>query len=71
MDCGGCERGIVQAPAPEHLIETAIPTEGMVVTVIVDKHAWHKPLYRRARNMAPQDLPIDRSTLTPGQPNLA
>ena len=54
---------MVQAPAPEHLIKNGIPTEGMVATVIVDKHAWHKPLYRQAEHMALQGLPIDRSTL--------
>ena len=61
--CRGCESAVVQAPAPEHLIKNGIPTEGMVATVIVDKHAWHKPLYRQAQHMALQGLPIDRSTL--------
>jgi transposase len=61
--CRGCESAVVQAPAPEHLIKNGIPTEGMVATVVVDKHAWHKPLYRQAEHMALQGLPIDRSTL--------
>jgi transposase len=46
----------------------------MVATVIVDKHAWHKPRYRQAEHMALQGLPIDCSTrlpigLAPPQPN--
>jgi hypothetical protein len=45
------------------LIKNGIPTEAMVASVIVDKHAWHKPLYRQAEHMALQGLPIDRSTL--------
>lgn len=61
--CRGCESAVVQALAPEHLIKNGIPTEGMVASVIVDKHAWHKPLYRQAQTMALQGLPIDRSTL--------
>jgi transposase len=61
--CRGCENAVVQAPAPERLIKNGIPTEGMVASVIVDKHAWHKPLYRQAKNMALQGFPVDRSTL--------
>jgi transposase len=61
--CRDCESAVVQAPAQEHLIKNGIPTEAMVATVIVDKHAWHKPLYRQAAHMALQGLPIDRSTL--------
>jgi transposase len=61
--CRGCENAVVQAPAPERLIKNGIPTEGMVAAVIVNKHAWHKPLYRQAQNMALQGVPVDRSTL--------
>jgi transposase len=61
--CRDCEGAVVQAPAPERLIKNGIPTEGMVASVIVDKFAWHKPLYRQAQTMALQGLPIDRSTL--------
>jgi transposase len=61
--CRGCESAVVQAPAPERLIKNGIPTEGLVASVIVDKHAWHKPLYRQAQNMALQGFPVDRSTL--------
>jgi transposase len=61
--CRACESAVVQASAPERLIKNGIPTEGLVAAVIVDKYAWHKPLYRQAQTMKLQGLPIDRSTL--------
>jgi transposase len=56
------------------LIKNGIPSEGMVATVIVDKHAWHKPLYRQAEHMALQGLPIATARrlptgLAPPRPN--
>jgi transposase len=30
---------------------------------VVDKFAWHNPLYRQAQIMKLQGLPVDRSTL--------
>jgi transposase len=61
--CRACESVVVQAPAPERLIKNGIPTEATVAAVVVDKYAWHKPLYRQAQCMALQGYPIDRSTL--------
>ena len=61
--CRVCEGAIVQAPAPERLIKSGIPTEGLVASVVVDKFAWHNPLYRQAQIMKLQGLPVDRSTL--------
>lgn len=61
--CRACESVVVQAPAPERLIKAGLPTEALVAAVIVDKYAWHKPLYRQAQIMALQGLPVDRSTL--------
>jgi transposase len=58
--CGGCEHGAC-ARAPDR--KTGIPTEGTVVTVIVDEHAGRKPVYRQAQNMALQGLPVHRSRL--------
>ena len=63
LACRTCESGVVQARAPERLIRNGIPTEALVAAVIVDKYAWHKPLYRQAQIMALQGLPVDRSTL--------
>ncbi len=68
--CRTCERtgaddvaGVVQAPAPAHLIEGGLPTEALVADVIVSKHADHQPLYRQSQIMARSDVKIERSTL--------
>ena len=61
--CRACEGAIVQAPAPERLIKGGIPTEELVARVVVDKYAWHMPLYRQAQVMRLRGLPIDRLTL--------
>jgi transposase len=49
--CGACEGAIVQAPAAERLIKSGISTENLVGDVVLDKYAWHKPLYRQAQVM--------------------
>jgi transposase len=54
---------VVRPPAPERLIKNGIPTEALVAAVVADKYVWHKPLYRQARIMALQGLPVDRATL--------
>jgi transposase len=68
--CRSCEReggdetaGIVQAPAPARLIEGGLPTEALVADVVVQKYAWHLPLYRQSQMMMADGLHIDRSTL--------
>ena len=42
--CRDCEGEVAQAPAPEHLIEGGIPTEGLIATVVIAKYADHLPL---------------------------
>ena len=54
--CRACEGAVVQAPAPERLIKSGIPTEALVASVVVDKFAWHNPLYRQAQIMKLQGL---------------
>jgi transposase len=61
--CRGCASAVVQAPAPERLIKGGLPTEAMVVHVLVSKYAWHLPLYRQAQMLASQGIVIDRATL--------
>ena len=68
--CRSCERtgadeiaGIIQAPATARLVEGGLPTEALVADVVVQKYAWHLPLYRQSQMMASQGLAIDRSTL--------
>jgi len=61
--CRSCEEGIVQAPAPAHLIPGGMPTEATIAHVIVSKYADHLPLYRQAQIYARQGIDLDRSTL--------
>jgi transposase len=61
--CRACEGEVAQAPAPERLIESGIPTEALVAHVIVSKYADHLPLYRQAQIYARQGIVLDRSTL--------
>ena len=60
--CRACEK-IVEAPAPEHLIKSGLPTEAMVASVLVAKYGWHLPLYRQAKMLVSQGIALDRSTL--------
>ena len=62
LACRACET-IVEAPAPEHLIKSGIPTESLVVSVLVAKYGWHLPLYRQAKMLLSQGIELDRSTL--------
>lgn len=61
--CRSCEGGIVQAPAPAHLIAGGLPSEATVAHVIVSKYADHLPLYRQAQIYCRQGIDLDRSTL--------
>ncbi|MCX7137607.1 MAG: IS66 family transposase [Proteobacteria bacterium] len=68
--CRTCEKtgadnvaGVVQAPAPAHLIEGGLPTEALVADVIVSKHADHQPLYRQSQIWARSGVKIERSTM--------
>jgi transposase len=61
--CRTCEEAIVQAPAPERLIASGIPTEAMVAYVLVAKYGWHLPLYRQSQMLLTQGITISRSVL--------
>jgi transposase len=61
--CRACAGEVVQAPAPERLIENGLPTEALVAHVLVAKYADHTPLYRQAQIYARQGITLDRSTL--------
>jgi transposase len=61
--CRTCPGTLVQAPAPQRLIEGGLPTEGLIAHVIVGKYADHLPLYRQAQIYARQGIELDRSTL--------
>ena len=61
--CRVCEQGVTQAPAPAHLIEGAIPSEGALAHVLVSKYADHLPLFRQSQILARSGLDVHRSTL--------
>ena len=54
---------MVQAPAPNRLIEGGLPTDATVAQVLVSKYADHLPLYRQSQIYARQGIDLDRSTL--------
>src|SRR6202165_308720 len=59
--CRACTDGVVQAPAPERLINGGLPTEAMVAYVLVAKYAWHLPLYRQAQMLLAQGIDLKRA----------
>ena len=61
--CRVCEEGVTQAPAPAHLIEGGLPSEGALAHVLVSKYADHLPLYRQSQMLARSGLDLHRSTL--------
>src|ERR1700719_4250279 len=61
--CRSCAGAVVQAPAPERLTRSGLPTEALVAHVLVSKYAWHLPLYRQAQILLAQGIEIERSVL--------
>lgn len=51
--------GVVQAPAPAHLIESALPTEALLAQIAVAKYADGLPLYRQEAIYARDDVHLD------------
>ncbi|MCP4933744.1 MAG: IS66 family transposase [bacterium] len=61
--CRSCEGKVIQASAPAHLIEGALPSEGLIAHVLVSKWADHLPLYRQSQIYMRSGLDLHRSTL--------
>ncbi len=61
--CRACTDGITQAPAPAHLIEGGLPSEGAIAHILVAKYGDHCPLYRQSQILARSGIDIHRSTL--------
>src|SRR3954463_1335920 len=61
--CRACPGTVVQAPVRPRLIDAGLPSEALVVHVVVAKYADHCPLYRQAQIYARQGITLDRSTL--------
>ena len=62
--CRACESAVVVAPAPERPVDGGMPTEAMIVQVVVSKFCDSLPLYRQAQMLARQGIAIDRATLS-------
>ncbi|WP_299657159.1 IS66 family transposase [uncultured Jannaschia sp.] len=61
--CRACTDGVRQAPAPAALIESGLPTEGLIAHILVSKYADHLPLYRQSQILSRSGIDIHRSTL--------
>lgn len=53
--------GVIQAPAPNHIIEGGLPTEALLAMIAVSKYADGLPLYRQAAIYARDGVELDRS----------
>ncbi len=62
--CRACEGAVVVAPAPERPIDGGMPTEALIVHVVVSKFCDSLPLYRQSQMLARQGVMLDRSTLS-------
>jgi transposase len=61
--CRACESVVVQAPAPDRVMDSGMVTTAFAAHVAVSKFAWHLPLNRQAQIFAGQGIIIDRGTL--------
>lgn len=57
------EDGVIQAPAPAHIIEGGIPTEALLAQVAVSKYADGLPLYRQEAIYARDRVEISRGLM--------
>lgn len=57
--------GVIQAAAPNHIIEGGIPTEALLAMIAVSKYADGLPLYRQAAIYARDGVELDRSLTAP------
>lgn len=55
--------GVIQAPAPAHIIEGGIPTEALLAQIAVAKYADGLPLYRQEAIYARDDVELDRQLM--------
>lgn len=58
--CRACEGQVVQAPAPAHVVEGGLPTEALITSMLVAKHADHTPIYTQVEAMKRQGIVIGR-----------
>jgi transposase len=61
--CAACRDGVAQAPAPPHLIEAGIATEGLLAQIAVAKYADGLPLYRQEAIYARDEIELPRNLM--------
>lgn len=57
------EDGVIQAPAPAHIIESGIPTEALLAQIAVSKYADGLPLYRQQAIYTRDKVDLDRALM--------
>ena len=62
MSCRKCSC-VVQAPAPERVIDRGLPGPGLLAHVVTAKFCDHPPLYRQSQIFAREGVDLDRSIL--------
>ena len=62
MSCRKCSC-VVQAPAPERVIDRGLPGPGLLAHVVTAKFCDHMPLYRQSQIFAREGVELDRSIL--------
>jgi transposase len=61
--CRSCEEAVVVAEAPARPIDGGMPTEALIIYVLISKYCDFLPLYRQSQMLARQGVVLDRSTL--------
>lgn len=61
--CAACREGVVQAPAPPHLIEAGIATERLLAHIAVAKYADGLPLYRQEAIYGREQIELPRNLM--------
>jgi transposase len=61
--CRSCEAAVVVAEAPARPIDGGMPTEALIIHVLISKYCDFLPLYRQSQMLARQGVVLDRSTL--------
>jgi len=61
--CRACEDGVVQASAPDRVVEGGMASNALIVSIAVWKFAWFMPLSRQVKMLEGQGIYLDRSTL--------
>jgi transposase len=62
--CRSCAEAVITAEAPARPIDGGMPTEALIVHIVVSKFCDSLPLYRQSQMLGRQGIALDRSTLS-------